>query len=312
MGNGIWWDMHRSGWQYALKMLEPLRDPTGIIFDGTLDYSFGAAATYKQTKKLIPYCDPWIGFFHSTIKLCPFLEKRQKGLDSVLASPLLKESLPFCKGVFTLSKNLAEYIGGKLGPGILVNSIKHPTEFPERTFSFADFLKVQKIIHVGAWSRAFTPFYRMKVPNLRKIMLLNPDTLAYLGLEIEYDKGLDLDMGSVLLMQHRSNEAYDDLLASGIVFLNLCDTSASNTIIECLSRATPLLVNKLPAVEEYLGADYPFYYDTLEEAETKAMDRRIVLETHEYMKNYPGREEIKGENFLRCFLESEIILSLKK
>lgn len=51
-----------------------------------------------------------------------------------------------------------------------------------------------------------------------------------------------------------SNEAYDRLLTENIGFVALHDASANNTVIECIARATPLLVNPLPAVVEYLGA----------------------------------------------------------
>ena len=42
-----------------------------------------------------------------------------------------------------------------------------------------------------------------------------------------------------------SNEDYDILLSENIVFLDLYDSSANNAVIECIARATPLLVNNL-------------------------------------------------------------------
>ena len=60
------------------------------------------------------------------------------------------------------------------------------------------------------------------------------------------------------------------LLCRNIAFVELHDAGANNTVVECIARATPLLVNKLPSVVEYLGAGYPFYYDSLEEAAEKA------------------------------------------
>ena len=63
-----------------------------------------------------------------------------------------------------------------------------------------------------------------------------------------------------------SNADYDRLLSENIVFVELHDANANNAIIECIARATPLLINPLPAVVEYLGRDYPLYYSSLEEA----------------------------------------------
>ena len=45
--------------------------------------------------------------------------------------------------------------------------------------------------------------------------------------------------------------------------------SANNMVIECIARATALLVNPLPAVVEYLGEGCPFYFRSLAEAAEK-------------------------------------------
>ena len=65
---------------------------------------------------------------------------------------------------------------------------------------------------------------------------------------------------SVEVMEHLCDEDYDELLSENIVFINLIDASAVNTIIECIVRCTPIIVNRLPAVVEFLGEMYPLYY----------------------------------------------------
>lgn len=66
---------------------------------------------------------------------------------------------------------------------------------------------------------------------------------------------------SVEHLEFLSDLEYDELLNESIVFLNLVDASAVNTIIECMMRGTPVIVNRHPAVEEYLGKEYPGFYD---------------------------------------------------
>lgn len=56
------------------------------------------------------------------------------------------------------------------------------------------------------------------------------------------------------------NSDYDNLLSENIVYINLVDASAVNTIIECIVRATPIIVNKHPAAVELLGEKYPLYF----------------------------------------------------
>ena len=43
-----------------------------------------------------------------------------------------------------------------------------------------------------------------------------------------------------------------------------------------LSINTPIVINRLPAVVEYLGADYPFYFNSLEEARDKALNFDLI------------------------------------
>jgi polysaccharide pyruvyl transferase WcaK-like protein len=69
-------------------------------------------------------------------------------------------------------------------------------------------------------------------------------------------------INSVDLINQLTNEQYDDLLTKNIVFINLVDASAVNTVIECIVRNTPIVVNDHPAVKEMLGPNYPLYYTT--------------------------------------------------
>jgi hypothetical protein len=94
-----------------------------------------------------------------------------------------------------------------------------------------------------------------------------------------------------------SNDEYDELLSNNVVFLNLVDASACNTIIECIVRNTPILVNRLPAVVEYLGNDYPLYYNSFEEAYEILSDNDKLLKAHKYLVN-KDKTFLSIENFI--------------
>jgi hypothetical protein len=40
--------------------------------------------------------------------------------------------------------------------------------------------------------------------------------------------------------------------------------SASNVVVECIARSTPIITSRIPPVIEYLGADYPLYLDAID------------------------------------------------
>lgn len=85
-------------------------------------------------------------------------------------------------------------------------------------------------------------------------------------------------INDVKIIKRLTNEQYDDLLSlaawsqflghrENIVFLNLIDAAAVNTIIECIVRATPIVVNRLPAVIDLLGPNYSLLYNDLREVQ---------------------------------------------
>jgi len=310
IGNPIVWEETRAGWNYVMDILSRFNDDTGILFDGTLDQSFGYAAYDKKRNGIIPYKEPWIGFIHSTIDVCPFLKDEYLLLDDIILSEDFAESLSQCKGIFALSEYLAKHIREKLNHSVKVESLKHPTEFTSVHFEFEKFLRERKIVHAGVWLRKVSSFFQLNAEGIRKILLLNPRLLGYLGSELNYDDDLRLNFKSVEIVHRLPNEEYDLLLSESIVFLHLCDSSASNTVIECIARGTPLLVNRLEPVTEYLGKDYPFYYRSLEEASEMLSDLALIRKTAEYLKEFPGKKELTGEHFINSFLNSEIIRSL--
>jgi hypothetical protein len=66
-------------------------------------------------------------------------------------------------------------------------------------------------------------------------------------------------INSIETIDYLQNDQYDDILTKNVVFIYLVDASAVNTIIECIVRCTPIIVNKHPAVVELLGDKYPLY-----------------------------------------------------
>jgi hypothetical protein len=86
------------------------------------------------------------------------------------------------------------------------------------------------------------------------------------------------------------NEKYDDLLTQNIVFLNLVDGSAINTLIECIVRNTPVVINRHPVTLEILGENYPLFYNNLNEIEFLLREPDIINYAHYYLKQINNQE----------------------
>jgi hypothetical protein len=69
-----------------------------------------------------------------------------------------------------------------------------------------------------------------------------------------------------------------------VVFLNLIDGSAVNTLIECVVRNTPVFVNRHPAIVEVLGKDYPLYYENPGDINELLENPICLKNAHEHMK----------------------------
>ena len=104
---------------------------------------------------------------------------------------------------------------------------------------------------------------------------------------------------SVDIINRLDNDAYDELLSKNIVFLNLIDCSAVNTVLECIVRNTILLVNRHPAMEELLGIEYPGFYSDLIEASAICQDELRLFKIHYYLTML-DKERYRLDYFVQC------------
>ena len=95
---------------------------------------------------------------------------------------------------------------------------------------------------------------------------------------------LESNQTSVKVLERLSNSDYDKLLSENIVTLNLYEVAACNTVIECIVRNTPIIVNRLKGLEEVLGADYPLFYESLDEADTLCTDLNAIAAGYQHLR----------------------------
>jgi len=177
----------------------------------------------------------------------------------------------------------------------------------------------KKVIHVGGWLRNMFSIYKLHIPKIYNKVLLKgkfmdlytiPKHLQntidkYKGnsknlfdskinnaayriiVENKYMNGMyeyiDELNKKVEIIEYLDNDLYDELFSSNIIFINLVDASAVNTIIECIVRNTPILVNKIPAVIEMLGEEYPFYYKNIDDI-YDMLTHDMVMKTYIYLR----------------------------
>lgn len=297
---------HRSGWTYAVSLLSKLHSSSGVRLVSFAERAFTWAPLAERITE--PLREPWVAFMHEVPHAPTF---RRNSFVAMAESPIWKASLPHCKGIFCLSEYLAGWIR-KTYPGVPVSVVYHPTGNPPVAFDMDKFRSNPSpaIVHIGWFLRNIASFYRLKAPGYRKVLLVKRDMRPYLQGEI-WSMGPTRGQQQVELVTHLPDRAYDDLLARNIGFVNLYDASANNAVIECIARATPLLVNPHPAVMEYLGRRYPFYFTDVEEAARKAADLELVERAHRYLRDTAEvRERVQGDAFLKAVAASDVYKNL--
>ena len=115
---------------------------------------------------------------------------------------------------------------------------------------------------------------------------------------------LNNKINSITFIEHLENEMYDKLLTENIVFINLVDASAVNTVIECIVRETPIIINKLPSIVELLGEKYPLYFTEDDDLNTKVYELlkndKKIIKANKYLKRIK-KEKFYINNFIEEF-----------
>jgi tetratricopeptide (TPR) repeat protein len=337
---------HRSGWGFALDALAPLHHSEGTPFDGFIENNFAwlhrapgvrpaevlermrregtyALLATSEEKGITPYTRPWVGVIHNPPGM-PAWYMPQDSPQAIFAKDVWKRSAKHCKGLFTLSAYAARWV--RDATGLPVSALVSPTETPAVRFDFDRFAanRSKKIVQIGWWLRSLSAIYHLPVPRgnpagYEKIRLVpHPFERAdeYFRQLVEAEARHEGRAPEARFaentreVQHVSDGKYDDLLAENIAFVRLYDASANNTVTECIARGTPLLINPLPAVTEYLGPSYPFYYDSLADAAEKAMDLDLIRRTHLYLLGCEVRPKLTAEFFRESFRQSEVYRGL--
>ncbi len=300
-------NVHRSGWNGAVEALNVLHRAGGVKLDNYMDETFDWG-----DKSNLPYTDPWIGFLHFPNTLPDWHPDGGRN-DIVFNNSLFQESLKSCQGIFTLSRYHRDEIAKRTN--VPVNNLFLSTEFPQLTWSAERFRlnPKKKIVQLGFFMRNMHAIYLLPETKYHKLLLRpNNDKIdSYMALEKEHTlKDVQINYKSVEQLSFISNDEYDLLLSENVAMCYLYNASANNVLVECIARNTPLLVNPIASVVEYLGEEYPLYFNTLEEAAMKLENEALIYQTHLYLKSHPFKEKFSYNYFVQSLKNSEIYKNL--
>jgi hypothetical protein len=338
--------LHRAGWQYVLTYLRILNNPHGVLCDTFADRSFLWGRWSLTEAGILPYTSMWIGFVHHTPNQeytdnnCWEMIKSNEFVQSL---PTCRGIVCLSEYLSNWFRTRFQ----EMCVNVPVVTLKHPTLFVDKKWD-PTILQSDpvRLVNVGAWYRNPYTIYKITTPpyiqkmSLKgpkmedyfppdkleltpsQIQTLNPygnKWLYYFFLDqrealaknssLEFNSAVyQQQIESVKIVEQLGNNEYDQLLSSCVVFLHLIDVSAANTVIECIVRETPILVNRHPALEEYLGREYPLFYENLSEIPT-LLEKTRILQAHQYLKKY-DKQTLKIEHFLSELINTDIYQKL--
>lgn len=285
---GPLWPEHREGWGYVEKIIgEELCCNDGIAFVSSVEERL-----YNEG----PILEPWVGIVHQV----PHHNlPRYPDLDRLLQREDWKISLPHCLGLWALCDYIRLFLNSA-ELNVPIGVLPYVTPLDRPNFNWDRFQSnPRRVLHVGQYLRNFQNFYDLKLPGWEKLLLMPPKWT-------QRAEGLILN-DSVELLDRVENDKYDELLAECVVALDMRDAGATTAVVECMARATPICINNVGAVSEYLGSDYPLYHDG--HIDKVLQDEGRIRAAHEYLA---GKRETlpRAEDFVQRVQSSAVYMSL--
>jgi hypothetical protein len=276
----------------------------------------------KDTIELIDLCESffiwnnnkiskkWIGIIHFTPYTPTYLN--HLNIKELFNNINFKESIQYSKRLITLSDYLKTYIENNFDNNIEIIRMYHPIKNINKYFSLDLYLNNENkyIIQIGQQLRIFKTFLNLRFTIHNKLWLSNnKDFIIYnlnkeMNIELKSHEDLDnyLDLYSIIHKNVNNNE-YDELITKNIIFIHLYDSSANNTLLESIIYKVPIIINRHPAVIEYLGNDYPLYYDNINEINDNFINNERSINAYHYLNNY-NNEKILYKYFCEELLEN--------
>ena len=287
--------------------------PDGVLLDAFIEATFCWDLEKNEQTGVLPYQKDWVAFVHNPPGI-PSWHEVESAPQFIFTLPAWRESQRYCRGIFAFSETMCSWLRKHID--VPVAPAIHPSEPSDQLFSMEKFLAnpERRIVQVGSWLRRLYAISLLKT-RMRKGLLAprpmpDPRLQALLSREAEHESAArNADWSTVDFLPYHSASDYDRLLTNNIVFLDLYDTVVNNTVLECIVRRTPVICNRLPSLEEYLGSEYPLFFSNLEEAAAHADDLARIEKAHEYLAAIP-QKNFSQEKFQNSIAHSDIYRSL--
>ena len=262
---------HRGGWNSILDKMQEcdfFADTSECVFFDTIESYFLWNRNHQVHTR-------WAGIVHCTHHTP--LHMDVMNIKNLFTNRHFVTALDKCMFLVALSEHVAVFLKRRLaeiGKNVNVHVLTHPVVQCDKKFTVDRYVEndEKKLVQIGQQMRKLDSLFLLNIPC--KKMWLTGDTnipmcIRRLYADNQHRRSEKLNTPQintygVQILYTDTYDQYDAILDRNIVFCDLYDASANNTVLECIERNTPIIINKLPAVIEYLGEGYPLYFEHLD------------------------------------------------
>ena len=269
---------HFNGWVSIINELKTRFTRQDFIIHPFLDRD----VLFFRDKLLQLKQQNWVGFVHFPTHGAPLLHPDINSVNVVkyIDTSEYKEG---CKGLIVLTEK-ARNVLSKI-TNIPIIRLWHPKYTLNYKFNIDKYFNQPTLRHPGKAYRNFYPFFQIQT-SLKKKIHIEPENLPLIHSCLELHGYKVQDFSVKIKTKFLSDKKYIKKLTSSIGFGYYYDCEASNSILEHLMTHTPTIVNRLPSIEEYLGSDYPLYYENvISDLDKFLLDRQFIQDTSNYLKS---------------------------
>lgn len=294
IGTDVGRGFHRSGWPWCLRQLRTVeRMRKDLVIDDFAERTIGDGHVHRS---------PWLCISHYPPDVRGF-ESPQNCCRHMLASEAWRKSREHLRGVICFSEHSAAF--WREAVDVPVHVVRHPTMMnrPEWSPLAWQRNKQRKLVQVGAFLRDTQAIFA--VPPMvtvgRARLWSGPRWWHGYDMAVAryWDRvGRELFDG-VEQLGKLTDRQYDSLFAKNVILSRVFDTSANNVTLEAIASNTPIFINPHPAAVEYLGRDYPLWFE--HPSEIPAMMGK-VNDAHRYLSKMDKRF-LSGKVFRRAIAE---------
>lgn len=276
---------HRAGWPFVMQAVQRFANGKGILVDDFCEQTFAYNPKSNNDNHIKQHLsNPWIGILHHPRKIdSPLKHDVGHELLNIGERRDFQRCLHNLKGIVVLTEDTETFVSNWLK--VPVQVIKHPTDLNCKAWNVKEYLRDRIVYAPGFFLRDTRILHRLpKIASYTYcrtkpfLQWMKQRDRRIKNLWRQYETHNDMHELSFL-----DNVAYDLIMSKCVVVTWLFGAAANNTIVECIARATPIIVNRWPAVVEYLGENYPLLVDSPSEIHNYLLDDERIVAAHEYL-----------------------------